>query len=303
MKGAAVGGKSRRSRPSLAPDRARCNLAGFSQALVMSKLLKAYDRSRIPLYIQVASVMRQRIESGQWAPGQRISTLEELEREFQVARVTVRQAVGILQEDGLLHAQQGRGTYVSDLPPSRHWFRLATTWDRLTESVKDNVPQHVTLEENVSPPVLQPNDGAPADAYVFLCSVQYRGEDPYSLVKLHLARAVFELNPELFLKAPALPTIAGLGRIKVARAHQTLVIGSADPEVADRMKIAIGAPTAECHLVVIDDKGVAIYVADIIYRSDVIKLQIDLLGNAPATRVTPAKKAPAPRKARRPECP
>ena len=29
----------------------------------MSKLLKAYDRSRVPLYIQVASVMRQRIEA------------------------------------------------------------------------------------------------------------------------------------------------------------------------------------------------------------------------------------------------
>ena len=58
----------------------------------MSKLLKAYDRSRVPLYIQVASVMRQRIEAKQWRPGQKISTLVELEQEFQVARVTVRQA-------------------------------------------------------------------------------------------------------------------------------------------------------------------------------------------------------------------
>ena len=46
----------------------------------MSKLLKAYDRSRVPLYIQVASVMRQRIETKQWRPGQKISTLVELEQ-------------------------------------------------------------------------------------------------------------------------------------------------------------------------------------------------------------------------------
>ena len=38
----------------------------------MSKLLKAYDRSRVPLYIQVASVMRQRIEAKQWRPGEKI---------------------------------------------------------------------------------------------------------------------------------------------------------------------------------------------------------------------------------------
>ena len=78
----------------------------------MSKLLKAYDRSRVPLYIQVASVMRQRIEAKQWRPGQKISTLVELEQEFQVARVTVRQAIDILREEGLLHCQQGRGTFV-----------------------------------------------------------------------------------------------------------------------------------------------------------------------------------------------
>ncbi|MEP9379452.1 GntR family transcriptional regulator [Aquabacter sp. CN5-332] len=266
----------------------------------MSKLLKSYDRSRIPLYIQVASVMRQRIQSGQWAPGQRISTLEELEREFQVARVTVRQAIGVLQDDGLLHAQQGRGTYVSDLTPSRHWFKLETTWDELIESIRDNVPQHISLEENVAAPALQANDGKAADAYVLLRSVQYRDNEPYSLVNLHLARYIFDLNPKLFMRAPALSTIAGLSQVKVAYAHQTLVIGSADPETADRMMVAIGAPTAECHCVVIDDTGTAIYVADIIYRSDCIKLQIDLLGNAPtpAARMAPTEKAPKRPKAK-----
>src|SRR5437016_6183600 len=75
----------------------------------MSKLLKAYDRSRVPLYIQVAAVMRQRIERQQWRPGEKISTLAELEHEFEVARVTVRQAVDILRQEGLLHCHQGRG--------------------------------------------------------------------------------------------------------------------------------------------------------------------------------------------------
>ena len=79
----------------------------------------AYDRSRVPLYIQVAAVMRQRIERKQWQPGQKISTLEELEREFEVARVTVRQAIDLLREEGLLRCQQGRGTFISDDPPRR----------------------------------------------------------------------------------------------------------------------------------------------------------------------------------------
>src|SRR4029079_18285934 len=91
----------------------------------LSKLLKAYNRSRVPLYIQVASVLRQRIESGQWSQGEKISTLEELELEFQVARVTVRQAVDVLREEGLLRALQGRGTFVAKNARDRHWLKLA----------------------------------------------------------------------------------------------------------------------------------------------------------------------------------
>ncbi|MEA2967411.1 MAG: GntR family transcriptional regulator, partial [Alphaproteobacteria bacterium] len=117
----------------------------------MSKLLKAYDRSRVPLYIQVASVMRQRIEAKQWRPGQKISTLVELEQEFQVARVTVRQAIDILREEGLLHCQQGRGTFVAAKPLSRHWLKLATSWDVLVASIKDNVPKRIKVD---NPPQL-----------------------------------------------------------------------------------------------------------------------------------------------------
>src|SRR3954452_7091148 len=87
----------------------------------MSKLARTYDRSRVPLYLQVASVMRRRVEAGHWQHVQKISTLEELEREFEVARVTVRQAIELLAEEGLLYCQQGRGTFVADEPPKSAW--------------------------------------------------------------------------------------------------------------------------------------------------------------------------------------
>ena len=59
------------------------------------------------------------------------------------------------------------------------------------------------------------------------------------------------------------------------------------------MKIALGAPTAECRCVVIDGSGVAIYVADITYRSEVIRLHIDLLAHSTSAAAL-TKSAPAP---------
>jgi GntR family transcriptional regulator len=248
----------------------------------MSKLLKAYDRSRVPLYIQVAAVMRQRIVSQQWLPGQKISTLVELEREFQVARVTVRQAVDILCEEGLLHCQQGRGTFVSEKPPDRHWLKLATEWDVMIDQIRHNVPRRIRVDNPPAFPDLADGEGVPADAYRFLRSVQFKENAPYGIVNVHLARAVFDRDPEAFIEHPALSVLASLPGLDIRHAHQTVVIGAADPQTADYLKIALGAPTAQCRCVVIDAAGVAIYVADITYRSDVIKLHIDLLANSRA---------------------
>jgi GntR family transcriptional regulator len=253
----------------------------------MSKLLKAYDRSRVPLYIQVAAVMRQRIVSQQWQPGQKISTLVELEREFQVARVTVRQAVDILCEERLLHCQQGRGTFVSEKPPDRHWLKLATEWDVMIDEIKDNVPRRIRVDDPPPFPELGEGEGRPASAYKFLRSVQFKENAPYGIVNVHLARNVFDRDPEAFLEHPALSVLAGLPDLDIRHAHQTVVIGAADPQTADYLKIALGAPTAQCRCVVIDAAGIAVYVGDITYRSDVIKLHIDLLANSRAAARKP----------------
>ena len=263
----------------------------------MSELSKAYDRSRIPLYIQVASVMRRRIETKQWRLGQKISTLVELEREFQVARVTVRQAIDILREEGLLRSQQGRGTFVAENPAARHWFKLATSWDVLIESIKDNVPKRIKVDNPPPFPILREGEGELAPKYVFLRSVQYKDGEPYGIVNLHLADEIYRRDPEAFRQHPALPVLASLKDVDIRHAHQTIVVDSADPTTANFLRIGLGAPTAECRCVVIDGKGVAIYVADITYRSEAIQLHIDLFANSRAVsespgRVRPAKGAP-----------
>ncbi len=52
----------------------------------------------------------------------------------------------------------------------------------------------------------------------------------------------------------------------------------AGPKVADLMRNYLSAPRrSECHCVIVDDRGEAIYVGDIIYRSESVKLQVDLL--------------------------
>jgi len=246
----------------------------------MKRLASIYDRSRVPLYLQVASVMRQRIENGHWAEGEKISTLEELEEEFAVARVTIRQAIELLRDEGLLDAQQGRGTFVSGRPKNNRWLNLANDFDSMLASIKNNVLKRVHIEENAAPPELRKGEGKPAEAYVFLRSVQYNSGEPFSVVNLHLDREMFARGSKRFVRSAALPEIVEMEDVTIVHAYQTLTIGVADPETADHLKIGLGEPTADCHLVLVDDRDIAIYVADIHYLKDCFAMRTDLLAQS-----------------------
>src|SRR5437773_2551578 len=64
------------------------------------------------LYIQLASIFRERIMNGTWKKGQSIPPEKALCAEFKVARGTVRQALQSLEDEGYLRREQGRGTFV-----------------------------------------------------------------------------------------------------------------------------------------------------------------------------------------------
>lgn len=69
--------------------------------------------SPIPPYKQVAATLRARIKDGTIPPGRRIPSLVELETEFSVARDTLRKAVQVLKDEGLVETVTGMGTYVA----------------------------------------------------------------------------------------------------------------------------------------------------------------------------------------------
>ncbi|MBM3951766.1 MAG: GntR family transcriptional regulator [Rhodospirillales bacterium] len=262
--------------------RGRPGRGAFQQTRKRSKkndsLSRAFGRSRVPLYIQLAGLLRRKIEDGAYAPGQRLPTLEGLEREFRVARVTVRLAVELLQKEGLVWSQQGKGTFVAREVPERRWLRLATDLDSLCRIIAVNVPKFVHVADPPAEPRLGPGEGRPAPAgYRYLRSVQYRDGEPFAVVSVHLDRAVYDRAPEDFRAHTALPILVREARGRIAAASNTVTIGGADPEVAEYLRVPLNAPTAQVRCVVTDRDGTAIYVAEMAYRGDCARLDIDLL--------------------------
>jgi GntR family transcriptional regulator len=233
--------------------------------------------SRVPRYLQVASVLRRRIRDGHWSVGEKIATLEEMEHEFGVARVTVRQAIELLQGEGLVKSFQGRGTFVTGTVDNDRWIQLATDWDSLIAPIRDNVP-HLLPSATQPAPRIEDGDGTPAPEYVFIRSIQKRGTAPFAFARVHVAKHIYLRDPQLFTTRAALAIIAEMEDLEISRAHQTLQIGAADMETARNLGIAINAPTAEARCVIVDSSGMVIYVGEITYPGDCVRLNIELIG-------------------------
>ncbi|MFI5839388.1 NUDIX domain-containing protein [Catenuloplanes sp. NPDC051500] len=69
-------------------------------------------------YRQLAAVLRDRIRSGELHTGQRVSSEKDLHDEFGLARETIRRALAVLRQEGLIEVRHGHGTFVSETPPS-----------------------------------------------------------------------------------------------------------------------------------------------------------------------------------------
>jgi len=236
-----------------------------------------YRRSPVPRYLQIAGVIRRRIEDGVWGPNEKISTLQELEAEFRVARVTVRQAVEVLQSEGLVRRIQGKGTFVSGAVEEKRWLKLDLKWRSLAGTIGANVPRFLPVQSNPPQPSIRAEDGTAAPHYRYLESVQSRRGQPYSFARVYFDERLYALAPARFDREPTISVIATLEGLEVKKARQSFIVGTVEPRVANLLAIGIGFPTVEAHLVVVDANDVVIYVADIIYRGDCVQLDVDLL--------------------------
>ena len=224
----------------------------------------------------MADLFRQRIARGEWPEKHRLPTLEALALEFSVARVTVRQAIEVLAREGLVSPQQGRGTFVSGVPRTQRYISVVTTLDELVRNYEDTQPTIVNMEEGVSSPPLKANEGSPAEQYTYMRRVHVRDASAYCVISLYLDERIFRRAPEEFRTKTVIPLLHSMPGVHIKTAHQVLTIGTADMEIAQMLDIAVGAPVVEVRRIFQDKEGTVIYLANVIYRGDSVRIEMDL---------------------------
>ncbi len=69
--------------------------------------------SEVPIYMQLVDRIKQMVASGQLQPGQQLPTMRQLAADLRINYNTVGRAYMILDQEGVISTQQGRGTFIT----------------------------------------------------------------------------------------------------------------------------------------------------------------------------------------------
>ncbi len=81
-------------------------------------------RSGLPIYLQIVNQVQQSVISGDLKPGDQLPTVRTLALDLRVNFNTVARAYRMLDEARIISTQQGRGTYITEIPPPEVTERL-----------------------------------------------------------------------------------------------------------------------------------------------------------------------------------
>lgn len=240
-------------------------------------MAKYFEHSASPLYAQVADAMRERIVKSVWPIGMQIPTLPALALEFGVGIITVRQAVQLLKNDTLLTPMQGRGTFVSNKPEIHPRMHVESSLVGMSELYRKQSPRLIPLAEGMAMPKLGAEDGLPAPQYHFLRRIHASERQLTSVISAYIDERVFKLAPKRFRSEVIIPVLMDLKQVKIGSARQILTISTAGVEAANALNISVSAPVAEVRRVMCAPDGTVIYLAELTYRGDYIRVDMDLL--------------------------
>ncbi|HEX9358355.1 MAG TPA: GntR family transcriptional regulator [Streptosporangiaceae bacterium] len=223
--------------------------------------------SRQPKYRQIADELRRAIQAGDYRPGGTLPGENEIMHRYQVARMTARQALGLLINEGLAVARKGAGVYVRSFRPiiragiqrlSRDtWPAGRPIWSADAEGRDLSIDQ-IEVHESGAPAHISALLNLSGDAAVTVRSRRYVLDGkPVLLSRSYLPADL--VAGSLITQPDAGPggTYARLAELgyRPARFREDLRSRMPEPEETDRLQLPAGTPVVEITRTAYTDDG------------------------------------------------
>jgi GntR family transcriptional regulator len=240
-----------------------------------TSVLQGFDE-HLNLYVRLARLMQQKIRIGAWKPGMQIPTLPELAQTFGMSRPSVRQAIALLIQDGILTSTRGRGTFVTD--------RLASILDEssLRVSISDPLAlgsgQTITIRGRERIPCLPPEIATADDQYPsYIVTAKTHGyqDKPFAAMRIYVAETLYGQIPAgLDNTQKIVPLLLQYTGIRPVRYRQEITIVHAAEEVARLLALPVASTLVQIRRWWSDEAGRTAWATFGQYRSDMFVLDV-----------------------------
>ncbi len=237
-----------------------------------------FENKKVPLYYQLESILREKINSGELAQGERLPTEAQLSKQYGVSRITVRQALASLVEEGLIERRQGLGTFVTQRKPAKGSIRLTGfIEDLMAMGIETTVKVlDVSMIEAAEPEAEQLRM-KPGQRVLRAKKVRSFRGTPYSYVINYLPESIGRrLSREDFAEGSLLKILEDKYHIRLGEAIQVISAALADGYVAGLLEVNIGAPLLSIERTVFSRDGEPVEYVKTLYRTDMYSYTVRL---------------------------
>ena len=231
----------------------------------------------IPRYVQIRESLRNEIQAKKFLPGQKIPSEDELAVQFGVSRMTVRQGISDLLDEGVLYRKHGVGTFIAQPQVSRDHTRL-TNFFETSEANHVKATMRVLIAD-ILPARLKIAKGLVIEEGALAIRLKTLRMADGIPVTVHDAYVPYKLFPQLLqedLEAHHLWEYMDQYGYTVKRAVQRLEAHEADEEIASLLGIEMGSPVLYKERVVFAEDGTPIEFTSCYNRGDRYSLSVTL---------------------------
>ncbi|EOL42167.1 GntR family transcriptional regulator [Enterococcus phoeniculicola] len=195
----------------------------------------------LPVYIQIHDQLKEEIENGVWKIGDRLPSERELSVKFGVSRMTLRQAIQTLSDEGILERKIGSGTYVAR-EKVQEKMTGTTSFTEIMES-QNRVPSSKTVSYFITSPSSSEMDKlnlSKNDSILRMERIRYADGVPICFEVASIPNKLVEKFSKAEITDSFYRTLEEKGGKKVGRANQTISAMLASERISEYLEIKRG---------------------------------------------------------------
>lgn len=230
-------------------------------------------------YQEIADELRRRVRDA--SPGSLLPSESELSAEFSASRVTIRRALELVRDDGLIAARQGFGWFVSTEPVRQSLERLGTIESQLETSGRDAARQVIEFSFESPPPHVKKLLGS--TKVLRVKRVSLADGEPFAVVTVWCPASIGQkLSMDDVERSPFYELLD----VELRGATQTIGADSAESDLAELLAVPVGAPLLKCRRITTDLSGRPVLVSEHFFPAHRTEFVVELPHDEPS--ITPA---------------